>query len=121
MMGKLTGASILTRPRYGVQSMGWSIIAGRQMFRQIHAVMQQAKDVDALAFWRLEDNEVAASSAKSRHRQGANYGADIVPLSGPQTRWRRCLSSSCTACLITARSNDISALTRHWEGFEFQT
>lgn len=64
--------------------MGWSVVAGRQMFRQIHAVMQQAKDVDGLAFCRLEHNKVAAFSAKSRHMQSANSGADIVPLSGPQ-------------------------------------
>ena len=49
------------------KSMGWSVVAGRQMFRQVHALMQQAKDVDGLAFCRLEHNKVSAFSAKSGH------------------------------------------------------
>ncbi len=63
------------------------IIVPRYMPGQIHAVMQQSEDFDDLPLRFPENYKVAASSALSRHMQGANSRPNIIPPFGPRNFW----------------------------------
>jgi hypothetical protein len=62
----------------------WLVIGGRQVSWQIHAVMQQSKNLYCPLWRNPEHHEMPAFSALPRHMQRSNAQTDIVTHGDPQ-------------------------------------
>ena len=54
---------------------------------QVHAVVKQTQDIDALIFGLTEQHKVTPTSALASHVQGADAGLDVVSRFGTQLFW----------------------------------
>jgi len=56
---------------------------------QVHAVVKQTQDIDALIFGLTEQHKVTPTSALASNVQGADAGLDVVSRFGTQLLWAR--------------------------------